>query len=191
MVKLFCPILQYKIPQNVEIEDKIVAFLTMRHLIICGIGFGIAYVIYISLAKTYYAEVWLPPVIIVSLITVAIAFVEIKHIRFVKWFFLILEGMINPRKRIWDKRQSTQFVFASVMTQKPKTKKEKKKEAIEETKESKLSHLEELTRSLDRMPLVDDQQSGRLASVSDHDLAGAALHGDTHEATQERIQSLK
>lgn len=30
--------MQYKIPQNVQIEDKIVGPLTLKQLIICGVG---------------------------------------------------------------------------------------------------------------------------------------------------------
>jgi len=114
--------MQYKIPQNVQIEDKIVGPLTMRQLVICGVGGGIAYVLYISLSKKYYAEVWFPPVAIISMLTLAIAFLKIKGIRFVKWFFLMLQAIINPRKRFWDKRESADFILYLSSSQKKEKK---------------------------------------------------------------------
>ena len=49
--------MQYKIPQNVRIEDKIVGPLTLKQLIILGVGGGITYAIYVALARVYYVEV--------------------------------------------------------------------------------------------------------------------------------------
>ena len=52
--------LQYKIPQDVQREDTIIGPITMRQLIICAIGGGIAYTLYMILSKSYYMSVWLP-----------------------------------------------------------------------------------------------------------------------------------
>ena len=103
--------LQYKIAQNVEVEDKIVGPLTMKQLIICAVGGGIAYVIFLTLSSTYFIEVWLPPVAIISIITLMIAFLEIRGIKFTKWFLLMMEAMINPNKRVWDKDESTALIY--------------------------------------------------------------------------------
>ncbi len=91
--------MQYKIPQNVQVEDKIVGPLTLKQLITLGIGGGITYVIYVSLAKTYYMEVWLIPTAIPGILTLLITFVKINGIPFLKWCFLMVEYFKNPRKR--------------------------------------------------------------------------------------------
>ena len=160
--------LQYKIPSNVEVEDKIVGPLTLRQLIICGIGFGIAYIFYISLAKNYYWETWAPPVVIFCLLTIAIAFVEVRHVSFTKWVFLMLEAMINPSKRIWDKQESTRFLWATMSAAPPKPeKKEKKKEELRIEAEKKMDNLSEITRNLDILSVTKE--------IPDHELAASAF----------------
>ena len=135
--------LQYKIPRNVQLEDKIVAFLTMKQMIICGIGFGIAYIFYISLAKSYYVEVCGPPVFLIAGLTVAFAFVKIKQLSFAQWCLVMAEAMMLPHKRVWDKRYSTELLF-KYMIPKVKPKKKEKKEEVKEQRS-----LEELTKQLD------------------------------------------
>ncbi len=184
--------LQYKIPQNVEIEDKIVGPFTLRRLIICGIGFGIAYIFYISLAKDYYAEIWAPPVVFFSLLTVLIAFVEIRHISFTKWVLLMLESMINPNRRIWDKQESTQFLWATISPQPIKEKEEKKSiQEIQKESDKKLDNLSEITKNLDILSFKKE--------ISDHELAADAfgeIEKLRHEArfekkkTDETIKSI-
>lgn len=106
--------MQYKIPQNVRIEDKIVGPLTMKQLIILGLGGGLAYVTYVFLAKRYFIEVWLPPTAVIALVTLAFAFVRINGNSFSKWLLLLLEYMLNKRKRTYvmgggDNYQATLF----------------------------------------------------------------------------------
>lgn len=91
--------MQYKIPQNVRVEDKIVGPLTLRQLIYLGIGGGIAYATYTVLARQYYIEVWLPPTAIITLITLAFTFIKINGIPFSKWILLVVEYAYNPKKR--------------------------------------------------------------------------------------------
>ncbi len=91
--------MQYKIPQNVQIEDKIVGPLTLKQLITLGIGGGISYAIYVSLAKSYYIETWLIPTLIPTIITLLVTFVKINGINFGKWCFLMVEFMAIPKKR--------------------------------------------------------------------------------------------
>ena len=46
-------IMQFKVPQDVQRADRIVGPLTLRQLIICGIGFTISYGIYTVLGRDY------------------------------------------------------------------------------------------------------------------------------------------
>ena len=95
--------MQFKVPQNVQMEDKIVGPLTLKHLGILGGGGGLAYVIYVVLARNYYWEVWVPPVAIVSILTVLFAFVRIHNNSFSKFLILFTEYLIIPRQRVWNK----------------------------------------------------------------------------------------
>lgn len=176
--------LQYKIPQNVEVEDTIIGPITMRQLIVLAIGGGIAYLFYITLAKTYFFEVWGPPVIFFSLMSICIAFVEIRNISFVKWVLLMFETMMLPKKRVWDKRQSTQFIFQQVSSSKSPTKKTPV-DKREQKKQEGYSHLQELTKALDVSSVLDEKENDPVAKANDHELSATALTEDDklrHEA---------
>lgn len=93
--------LQYKVPQDVQREDTIVGPLTLRHMAILGIGGGIAYGLYVTLAKTYFMEIWLPPVVIVSALTLAFAFLKIHSLPFHLFLMSFLEYQLLAKKRVW------------------------------------------------------------------------------------------
>jgi PrgI family protein len=93
--------MQYKIPQDVQIEDKIVGPLTLKQLIILGAGGGLTYAIYTILARSYYIEVWLLPTAIPGILTLAVTFLKIGGIPFGKWCFLMVEYFFKPKKRVF------------------------------------------------------------------------------------------
>jgi len=144
--------LQFKIPQNVQVEDKIVPFLTVRQLIICCVGGGIAYTFYITLSKSFYIEVWGPPTGISLLITAAIAFLKINDIPFTKWFLLLMEFLLVPRKRVWDKSANRDLLFGFVSTVAVNS--ASKKPKIENVKpEKNLTSLQQIALDLEKSPL--------------------------------------
>ncbi len=177
--------LQYKIPQNVQIEDRITSFLTVRQLIICAIGGGIIYMIYIWLSKYYYAEVWLPPVFILSAITLAVAFVKINGLTFTKWTLLFLEHMINPKKRVWDNTKTNELFFSFVTSKRTTKKKEAKKE--QELEEKDFTALEEITARLDSNPFENikktekKQEVAKKENFSDHSILLDDKERERHE----------
>lgn len=95
--------MQYKVPQNVRREDRIVGPLTLKQLIICGVGALIAYAIYTSLGRWYIWITWLPPVVVVVAITVAFAFVRPLDLSFGTWILRWIQFSLLPRKRMWVK----------------------------------------------------------------------------------------
>jgi hypothetical protein len=133
--------LQFKVPQNVQIEDKILPFMTLRQLVICGIGGGITYMVYLSL-QFQTPEVWIPPVAILGSITLAVSFLQIHGIPFVQYVLLWLESYLNAKKRVWIK-SAGDLQFPSTDTtakQKPKPKQNlKQKLTIKDVE--KLSHM--------------------------------------------------
>lgn len=113
--------MQFKIPQNVQREDKIIFFLTLKQMIICAGGGTIAYAIYTALAKVYILSVSLIPTVIVVVITLAFAFLKVREIPFYKWLILLIEFyFLVPRKRIWRMGQADPL--QSITTIKKKTK---------------------------------------------------------------------
>lgn len=93
--------MQFKIPQNIDIEEKILPFLTLKQLFILLGGGAIAYLIYIASVGRYDPSIYLIPVVLVSVVTVLIAFFKMENITFIKLVLLMMESVINPRTRVW------------------------------------------------------------------------------------------
>lgn len=136
--------MQFKVPQNVQREDTIVGPLTLRQLIICAIGFTIAYGIYVALANLYLWLTWLPPVAIVVLITLAFAFLRPLDLSFTRYVLLFIEFSLLPKKRIWIK--SSGEVIKPTVTRKEEKKKGEEQGAIVD-KQKKLKDLEKFLES--------------------------------------------
>lgn len=116
---------RYKIPQNVQVEDKIFGnILTLRQLITIGLGGAISYVVYTALARTYQLNFLEMGIIGIPLyITVAFAFVRIGPISLLKFSLLFIEYILKPEKRVWTREGSYMLDLASPITKKVKTNK--------------------------------------------------------------------
>lgn len=149
--------MQFKVPQNVQREDRIVGPLTLRQLIICGIGGGIAYTIYVSLGKDYIWITWLPPVVIILGITALFAFIKPLDLTFGKFILTYLEFLLLPQKRIWI--QASSEVLTAGYHQKSKSKAEQKAEEKAQLVENKAKKIMELSKILDTKS--SDEKIGR------------------------------
>ena len=141
--------MQYKIPQDVQIEDKIVGPLTLKQLIILGIGGGFTYAIYTILAKQYYIEVWLLPTAIPGLLTLAITFLKIGGIPFGKWVLLMIEYFVKPKKRVFVMGGADMYMYTLFAD---KTKKAQTKDTgatKAERDRERLSKIGEISKALD------------------------------------------
>ena len=141
--------MQFKIPQNVQIEDKIVGPLTFKQLITLGVGGGFAYLLYLNLADQYFAEVWLPPIVIIVLITLAFTFVRPLGVSFIHYALLLVEFWFKPRKRMWSKGGGDVYISVFTNMSSKKSKVEKKAEKKHSRDQSKLKDLNELSSLLD------------------------------------------
>jgi len=111
-------------------------------MIILGAGGGIAYSIYVSLAKKYFIEIWLGPVAIVSVITLAFAFLKIHSQSFYQFLMNLIQYTIVPKKRYWIQGSGRPFIspFQSLMYFK-KSHKYKKAEKKDFTKINELTQI--------------------------------------------------
>jgi hypothetical protein len=97
--------MQYKIPQNVGIEDKIVGPLSLRQLIIVAVGTGISWVLFAIMSKLYevnfieYAVIAMP-----ALLSAAFALIRINDQSLTKYLQLLMEFSMKPKRRVWDHR---------------------------------------------------------------------------------------
>lgn len=141
--------MQYKIPQDVQIEDKIVGPLTLKQLISLGVGGGISYAIYVTLARNFFIETWLIPTAIPAIFTLLITFVKINGVPFGKWVFLMAEFMMKPKVRTFvmgggDLYSATLFAEKTKQVQ-TKTEAENKADRDQE----RLKNIGEITKMLD------------------------------------------
>lgn len=96
--------MQFKVPQNVQKEDRIVGFLTFKQLIIVIIGGTIAYGIYAVLERQGIPTIiWAVPVAFILLLTAAFAFLKISNLPFHAYLALLIERLLVPSKRVWVK----------------------------------------------------------------------------------------
>lgn len=146
--------MQFKVPQDVQQADRIVWFLTLPQLIICVVGFAIAYAIYSILNQQGLPIIiWLPPVAIVALLTAAFAFLKIANLPFYKYLALVVERLITPSKRVWVKGADRVLFNEDIekLNENPEEKKKQQEEELQASKEERLQNIGALTEELDRL----------------------------------------
>lgn len=141
--------MQYKIPQNVQIEDKIVGPLTLKQLITLGVGGGITYAIYTILAKDYYWEVWFLPTFIPGSITLAVTFLKIGGIPFGKWVLLMIEYFVKPKKRVFVMGGADMYMYTLFADKTKKAQTVDTGASKAERDRERLSKIGEITKALD------------------------------------------
>jgi len=94
--------MRYKVPQDVQREDQILWFITLRQLIILLVGFGISYIIFVKMKAKYdltnfdLVLIWLP-----AAVAAAFAFLKIRGIGLCQFITLLIENAIVRRPRRW------------------------------------------------------------------------------------------
>lgn len=134
--------MQYKVPQDVQREDKILFFITLRQLIMLIVGGGISYVLYVQMAKAYVlGSVEIALISLPAVIAVGFAFVKFKGLSLIKLVFLMLEQfMFRPMRRYWIQGAGEPFT-SSTMTFAETKKKEEVKEEEKNYSEEKVKAL--------------------------------------------------
>lgn len=129
--------MRFKVPQNVQREDQILWFLTLRQVILLVVGFGISYTLFNTLSKQYdlnQLEIilcWVP-----AGISAIICFLKIHGISLFKFVLLELEQLIfRQPKRRWVKHAGEPFVSMTT----PFTMKTEKKVAPMQTRQEEFS----------------------------------------------------
>jgi len=138
------PIEAVKIPQNVYVEDHIIGPVTLKHLLIVGIGAGISYAIFASAQKAGVTNVialgvcWTP-----AAIAAAFAFFRINDLSLFNIILLSIEGMNKPSQRYWSPYPG---ISINLITS------QHTKEIVEAGKkaESNANKLAEITRQLEK-----------------------------------------
>ena len=143
---------KYKIPAEVNQEDRIFGPITMRRLIILCLGGGLTWMFYMKLGKSSPA-VWFPPVFFFGSLTLSFAFLEPFGMRFGKFLARLFEFIFLPKRRMWDKRFSQdinqQFYHAEHQKWKRKQKRVVPKNTELEKKQAHRKKIEKFSSILD------------------------------------------
>lgn len=94
--------MRYKVPQNIDIQDRIIGPLTMLQFLYAIVGGGLSYTIFMSVAKPL-SYILLVPVIA---LTVALALVKVNERPFLDFLLAALQFVFAPKKRIWHHKGS-------------------------------------------------------------------------------------
>lgn len=117
--------MQFKIPQNVDVEDKILVFLTIKQLIILVLWAWVSYILYLIMAKSGISnKIWGPLSTTIMFLTFAVAFLKINFLPFHKWLALLISRIAIPQKKffyIWN----LWWAYFWVLAQKSSSKKKK------------------------------------------------------------------
>lgn len=149
------PIQPIKIPQNVYIEDRIVGPLTLKQILIVGVGVGFSYALYGMLTKAYGAlplpitiVVWIP-----AGIAAIFAFIRINDISMFRLLLLSIERLNKPSTRVWSPRRGITINIRTFAT--PET--EGKYKAGDARVDANTVQLDELSMILDRQTHKDPE----------------------------------
>lgn len=132
--------MQYKVPQNIDMQDKIVGPLTLIQFIYLMAGGMLTYVLLNTLPMKIFVLTGLP----VAILSLALAFLKIQDQPFSKFLVSLVFYIARPKERFWHK-DPQQEKFRSEMEVKEKS---KKNESIVDKPVEK-SQLEELAQKLD------------------------------------------
>lgn len=126
--------LQYKVPQKIDMEDKIIGPLTLKQFTYLMVGGMITYATIKSYNITLFLFFGLP----VGLIALALAFIKVQDQPFSKFLLSLTMYFIKPRSRIWSKDWQMKFEQKEIVQ---KTKKEKPKEVSKHISKSEIEKL--------------------------------------------------
>lgn len=129
--------MRYKVPQNIDIEDRILGPLTLVQFIYAVIGMGAAYTIVMSLPRPYSYFLAAP----VALFTLALAFLKINERPFLDFFLAMIQYMGSSKQRIWKHGASNDMKVVIYKT--------RKTEKHIQTKEVSHEKIEQLAKRLD------------------------------------------
>ncbi len=93
--------MQYKIPVQIENEDPIMLWLSLRQLMIIMVWFWIAYGIFKKMEQTLWWEIALIPTIFIVILTLVVALFKNSEMTFVPFVLSFIRYKLNLNQRIW------------------------------------------------------------------------------------------
>lgn len=113
---------QFKVPQNLDMEDRIIGKLTISQFGYLAFGGLVAYVALIKLPGVFGIIIAIP----VALIAFAFTFVRVQDQPFSKFVTSLISYIGNPRDRTWRRDETTPADTGLITADKQAKKVEKK-----------------------------------------------------------------
>ncbi|MFC1656395.1 PrgI family protein [Patescibacteria group bacterium] len=108
--------MQFQVPQNIDMEDKIVGPLTLKNFLILIFGGMFIYVIFLlPIPRSISIIISIP--LIFALI--AITFIKVQDQSFSKFFVSLIYYWLRPKQRVWNQKQSKPTVNIKDKIKKP------------------------------------------------------------------------
>lgn len=98
--------MQFKVPQNIEMEDKIVGPLTLKQFVYLLCGGIIIYLSYLYFPLLAFVLI----AIAVGLLVMALAFIKINDRPFINFLGSFLSFTFSSKKRTWQREQNPPHV---------------------------------------------------------------------------------
>lgn len=89
--------MEFKVPQNIDMPDRILGPLTMVQFIYAVVGFGVCYAIFMSVPAPFSYILIFP----IALFVFFLDFVKVNERPFLDFFISALEYSMSPKKRLW------------------------------------------------------------------------------------------
>ncbi|MEA3304549.1 MAG: PrgI family protein [Patescibacteria group bacterium] len=136
--------MQYMIPQDISIEDKIVFGLTFKQVAYILGGLGVAYIAYLSFAAPMNAGI----AIFANIISLSFAFVRIQDLTLFQFIGVTLLYFFRPEKRYWQMNADTVYYVPQKQRDQGLLDRLAQKQQEEKQQET-LRHLSDISFSLD------------------------------------------
>jgi hypothetical protein len=95
--------MQYKVPQNIDIEDRVIAGLTLRQFMFLLVAGGICLLEYYLFKDGALSFLFLPIILVTAGVGIAFAFVKINDRPFEIFVASAAKSLIAPHTRVWQK----------------------------------------------------------------------------------------
>lgn len=99
--------MQFKVPQNIDMQDRIIGPLTMVQFIYAVVGFGTCYAIFMSIPRPFSYFLIVP----IALFVLCLDFVKVNERPFLDFFISAIEYAFAPKQRVWHQGESTDFTI--------------------------------------------------------------------------------
>lgn len=135
--------LRYKVPQDVQREDKILFFITLKQLIVLMVTGGISYILFLYFSERYYlSQIAVGFIMLPFILGCLFCFVKIKGLNLTKFMFLNIEHLLLPRRRYWQ--EGSQPLVSSTTEFSAKTKEEDTDIVAKNVSSQKIKNLADL-----------------------------------------------